>query len=90
MYRFSLQGNVYISIFTGISVDLYRAAVRGERDLHFVCLPCTTRIPTLDPEGHGVILSLSLSDTHKVMICRNIGTGSLFSHDFISLNWHEI
>ena len=56
--------NIVLFWFAGISLAGYRAAVKGERELHFLCFDCCNDIPRLEPEDVEVsclFLSCSLS-----------------------------
>ena len=40
----------------GITLADYRAAVKNEKELHFLCRDCSNSIPLLDPEDDVVTL----------------------------------
>ena len=42
----------------GITLADYRAAVKNEKELHFVCRDCSNSIPLLDPEDDVVTFTL--------------------------------
>ena len=73
--------NIVLVWFAGISLADYRAAVKGERELHFLCFDCCNDIPRLEPEDVEVsylFLSCSLSLSLSLSEPRNRKVAIIF------------
>ena len=55
----------HLCLFSGISIADFRAAVRKERELHFLCKDCCNSIPTLNPENDEVKATFDLLIHHN-------------------------
>ena len=53
-YNFLSRQRFFLFLLSGISLADYRAATKGERELHFLCRACCISIPTPESEDDEV------------------------------------
>ena len=90
-YNFLPRQRFFLFLLSGISLSDYRAATKGERELHFLCRACCISIPTPESEDDEVSFFPQKSAhivTIIVDICLHQPHSAIYNQAFSQINHH--